>query len=783
MFGDRGPLRDKAGDAGGGGGYVPLLQRVAPNSMKSMVGSYDQATLPGYQTEAPAPEGTQPEPAAGSTTSAAGGSRKRLGSGLEIPGPKKGPGTGWTGHIEISPGPAPDVAAGIRAREDRINQQETLQHLVDMRTSGFTREQMLRWAQLNDADAEVAGEFARTTMPEIRRKITDLQKQADEARALKVDPYHWHKSIGRGGRVAAAFAALTGGFAAGKSNPNSALNMLDAAIERDISAQEANIRNNIQALQLQRGLVGDERQAVQDELQTMSQIRAMKYAGIVGRIQAAQQHAVTEAHHMSLQTARDHYELKYLQAIAAAQQEIIKLEYDGPIKNAEQIAKLKRQTAEYQQMIRTQPSGGVTIPTERVQTLEGDVTGPRPEASIVVQPAPGRSGAVAGRSRGAGRGVAPGGSGRGTGGQEAPRTSAEGAIPEGAVAQDDQGRYLDAEGKVVEAAAPAQAPAEPTRGGAKGARQTADRVARSIAIKPHIRAQQSFARTVAENENRSNARITTWGEAIEDIEAGRPIRDDGMTGTDDAEVIREYLKERKPDPSMYKGGTSSASYQAALQQWQYSQDFPESLERDSFLAGEYAKVRTGSGRAYTIMVGSRDKDNFKRIREELIKADDSLDALESMATLIRQNGLTGLITEDGKWGIPGLTNTNPAVLEKMNQAIGQAMNYIKRHDPTARISDKDLEVGMQAATPWETKMAAIVDFTQRMLGADPKKSKQAEKFLAKLAVETQRHLYRVLANDVVPDYNTLGDLSKRAKAVDQFVYTQRGESMLSEGSE
>jgi hypothetical protein len=100
--------------------------------------------------------------------------------------------------------------------------------------------------------------------------------------------------------VAAAFAALTGGFAAGKMNPNSALNMLDAAIERDIAAQESNIKNNIAALQLQRGLAQDERQLLEDELQNMSQIRATKYAAIVGRIQAAQQHAVTEAHHMAL---------------------------------------------------------------------------------------------------------------------------------------------------------------------------------------------------------------------------------------------------------------------------------------------------------------------------------------------------------------------------------------------------------------------------------------------------------------------------------------------------
>lgn len=746
----------------------------------------------GTQPEAPAPK--TEKPTAGTGASAPAGGRGQVeGDALGV---RTGtPGTGWKGHIKLGPGTAPDTALAIRAREDRIQQQQTLQHLVDMRASGFTRDQMLRWAQLNDQDAETAQELANTHFPRIRQQIQDLNTKVDEARALKIDPYHWHESIGRGGRVAAAFAALTGGFAAGKSNPNSAMNMLDAAIERDIAAQEANVRNNIQLLQTQRGLAQDERQLLEDEFKQMSQIRAMKYAGIVGRIQAAQQHAVTEAHHMALQTARDHYELKYLQSKAQAEQEIFKLEYEGPIKNAAHIAQLKQQAAQYQKQIRSTPSGGMTLPTERVQTLEGDVSGPRPEAQIMVAPAPGRSGAVAARGRGTGRGVAPGGPGKDESSRAAPAPTRPAPSPEPQPFDDEemgvsrletpeeaQNRFLNEQAiweAEQEAADLERRKAEVAASRHKINRTNVTQWAGQVQdAHPDAVKHDGFKRAeaVGKKGRDSLVGLTSWSEAIGAIQSGKAIPNRGMADYRDAKIVSAAIAENgPPSPLMYKGGASNIHYKKALEAHERVKDFPEILERSMFdpETGEKSKIRL-NGRLLTIMPGSRSGKDYERVQNEVGKFRDALGAMQSAAKTIRDVGITRMWETDPETGktsftFPGVfTNDNPAVMMIQREAITQAMQYIKTHDPTARISDKDLEVGLKAAANYTGKGSQFVDWMQSLFNVSTKRD-QIQAFMGKVLVEAQRIMYSRLEDDVVPDYNTMMMLQQEYDENDAFL--------------
>lgn len=747
--------------------YVPLLQRVAPNA-------YEATPDPLEETMTEAPPAKTEE--AGADMGGEGTARGRTtikgeqDLGARTTGAKPGQ---WQASVQLGPGTAPDTAMAIRAREDRIHQQQVLQNLVEMRKAGLTRDQMTLWANLNDMDAARAQEIASTQIPLMRKKVQELQTKVDEARSLKVDPYHWHESIGRGGRVAAAFAALTGGFAAGKSNPNSAVNMMDAAIERDIAAQENNIRNNIQLLQLNRGLAQDERQLLEDELATMSQIRATKYAAIVGRIKAAQQHALTEAHHMALQTVYDHYELKYLHAKAAAEQEIFKLTYEGPVKNASEIARLQQEADAYQRQIRSDASGGMTIPIERVQTLEGDVSGPRPEAAIRVAraaPAPGRSGAVAGRGRGRARGVAPGGPAEGQAGtQPAP------AIPEGAVAQDSEGQYLDAGGNVLKAQAPKAEKAAP-RVNSQNITQWAGSDP-EVAAHPEAVKHDSYARAHATGKKGQdvNVGITTWTQAARDIEAEREIRNGGMADHRDAKVVKEMMRQNgPPQPGKYKGGADNIHYKEAVAAWERVQRYPSILETNTYdqETGEKSKI-TLNGRMFTIIPGSRGKEDYARISEEVLKYRDGIGALKNAADTIRRVGLTGMweADEDGKtsFTIPGMfTNENPDVLVLTREAIAQAMQFIKTHDPTARISDQDLKVGMQAAASYANNGAKFVDWIQSMFNVDTKR-KQIVAFMGKVAVEAQRILYQRLEGDIVPDYNTSIMLENEYQANNEFL--------------
>ena len=777
MFGDRMVLMEVEDGASGGGGGIPIVQKIFPNSMKSTVGSFAEGTLPQTWEDAPDPEATEPQINVGASTDTAGGSRKQLGKGgLVIPGPKKTKAgeSPWNVTATVEGGVSPDVLYAKAAREKRIADAETLDHLNQMRASGASEQQMMQWAQVNDDDAEIASTMAREHFPRMRDKVRQLQQDVDDARSLKVNPYNWHESIGRGGRVAAAFAALTGGFAAGKANPNTAIKMMDAAIERDIAAQEQNIKNEFEGLKMQKGLLGDERALYDEQLNSMNKIRAVKYAATVGRLQAVQQHAVTEAHHLAIQTTIDHFELKLINSIAAAQKEVLRLELDGPLRNASQLAAYKKQIAAYEQQLAVGPRGGMTVPTEKVSTLSGDTVGQRPEAEIVMggqqqkQAAPGRAGAVGSRrapSTGGTPSEAP------TGQQEPAEAVSYEPIP----IEDDVSGMSRME--TQDEATQRGVREEVSRAAAAQGEARVDNVRQwaqenpDLRVKPHIAKEGSFARVVAEDQNKSFRGITTWDQALDDIGAGKRIRNDGMTGIDDAEVVAEALKDQVPRPEMYKGGADSLHYKAAMQQWKYAQDYPEILERDSFLSGEYAKIRAG-GKWYTIMPGSRDKDNYKRIREETTKMARATNGLEATAKTIRTVGLSGLFRkeEDGSytWQIPGLTNDNSENMMLMRNSITAAMTYIKTHDPTARISDKDLEVGFEAAANYMGKGDKFVDFIQSIVGNDTKR-RQIEKYLARVVVEAQRIWWTDMKNDLVPDYNTLGALTEQYRKVDDFV--------------
>jgi len=714
-------------------------------------------------TEADAPEADilSEKPGWGTVDTGVGQSQRVVGKTGRppVPGPKTGDGKSpWTATATVEGTTPPDVAYGIAAREKRIHDAETLQHLVDMRASGASEQQMMAWAQLNDSDAESAQLVAQEHFPRMREKIRKLQQDVDDARSMKINPFHWHESIGRGGRVAAAFAALTGGFAAGKTNPNTAIKMMESAIERDIAAQQQNIRTTFEALKTQKGMLADERALYDEQLNSINQIRAIKYAGVVAQLQAAKQHAVTEAHHLAIQTSEDHFELKLLQAIAAAEKEVLRLELDGPLRNAQQLSAYKQQIAQYQEMLQSGPRGGITVPTEKVSTLTGDTVGQRPEATIQMAAAPSRAASVAARGPRMGQGT-----GRGPQGRE----TAAGAIPEGAVAQDAQGQYLDAQGNVIQPEP--RMPAEDRRPLTKKAVEDPD-----IQLPKHVAREGGFARTISKDINESVAGLTTLDQADEDIKAGRPIRNGGLGDARDAEVVAASIE--YPDPAMYKGGENNIDYLREKQRVDFVKGFPESLERPTKAGEERNTIRVGN-MTYTLQAGSRDPKTYERVRGEAVKAVRLVDGLNNMARIIKQKGLSGIFTDEGGINIPGINTSDPATLKMFNYAIAQAMGFIKQHDPTARISDQDLKVGEKAATPYMTKTDAAIDFVQSLWKGpqDNTKREQIGRFLGALAVEAATTLMYEISNEVVPSYNTLLEQKKITEEVSQFTRQAQSE--------
>lgn len=775
LFGLKAPLMQQEDGATGGGAGRAATTRTIPLTAPEGRGAQmtKRAVTP---TEAEETKETERViPAGTSTVEETRGQITGPEEGLpgDIPGAPKPTAGPFTAKGTITAPLPPDLQRIKAQSERRIFEAEKVQMLQDMATSGVTEQEMRLWAAINERDAAEGKRLYQDHFLRAKQNIASLREKVDAARSLRINPYNWHESIGRGGRVAAAFAALTGGFAAGQNNPNSALKMMDAAIERDIAAQKQNIQNVYENLKLQRGLNADEAALFAEQMNALNEIRAVNYAAIMGRIQAAKQRSITEAHRLAYETAEDHYALKLVEAFAAAQKEYLRIEVNQNFRSAAQAQALQQQMAQIQQQL-----AGRQVSAQPVTSAPGATQGRALEAP--------RTGSAALR-----RGGPPRVAGQGTVAAQTAAEAAPAGIPEGAVAQDEQGNFLDAQGNIIPMTAapadqattvqpkfekPSTAP-RPFRGREEPGPEEASlyqavnqEAVRSGYAPPHIAKYGSYAAAVfaSKNAGAHPPGVTNWGEAIADLNANREIRNGGMASTQDARVVAAMAP--MPDPSQYDGGEASAAYKLAKSIVERGEKFPEIYERPLSYDGVRNTITAGGNR-YLVKAGSRDPDTYERLTEEVRKKESLTSSLYDMAELVRTKGLSGLFTDEG-FQIPGITGTDSGSLKLYESAVTQAMNYIKKHDPTARISDQDLRVGLEAAVPFTGRVDKLIDIIQSLDG-DPQgntKRKQIQRFLAKLAVETSRMLWENIENDVVPDLATQQQRAERARKIDEFVY-------------
>jgi hypothetical protein len=766
------------------------------------------------QTEAPAPEAPVIDPKVGQVTGGNDGGSGNIGMPTwKVPGPpkKKGPDTIYSAHGTISETLSPAERAKQAAHAKRIQDAEQLTVLADLRASGATEEQMYNWVEISNRSAEEAQNLYNDHFKPLRAKMQQLEQRVDDARSLKVNPYNWSSSIGRGGRTAAAFAALTGGFAAGKMNPNSAVMMMDSAIERDIAAQVSNIKLQYENISAAQGLMQDERALYAEQLSSINEIKAMNYASILGRIQAAQQTAVTEAHFLAYQVAYDHYEMKLLEALAAAKKELLRIEVDGPI-YANQAAHVQAQVEEIQRQLNAGggPGGPVDIPTSLVANRAGETFQPTTDIARLtpvsqgagqgLAPAPSRAASVA--SRGPSRGVGSG----------APKGRPQGATSQdvGAQPQGPTDIQYSAQPQLIEDTvtgesrmetpeeAQARAQGQETKAVARETQRATEQQARQKAaaeaeakrlapysdenisrfvendpdhqIPHHVAQNGSYARTIRKDANLGVKGVLTWGQGVRMIMRGQafPPEAPGMTGTEDARVVSSLIP--PTDPSMYKDGVENDGYKEAERRRELGLRFPEIYERPSSRDNEENSTIQVGGRTYIVRAGHRGKEEYTKAKEDIIKSVRVTDGLMQMATLISKNGLSGIFTSEGLQ-LPGITDPNPAMMEVTNRSIIQAIDFMKTQDPTARLSDQDRRAGEQAMGEFLSGKATFIDALQSLDGKfeDNTKRQQIERFLIGVAIEAERILNYEAGNAIVPDYQTLLKASHRSQRLYEWI--------------
>lgn len=156
------------------------------------------------------------------------------------------------------------------------------QRVQDARDAGNANANAM--AERNNAQMQLQDQQQNDMLMERQRQ---LDEQVDQVANLRIDPNNWFASRGTVGSIGAAIAVGLGAAAQslqGGNGPNNALNIINAAIERDMQAQTENMRN--QGMRLQ-----DRRSSLQQLRETFGSDRAAQEAFRMRSLQMAERQA------------------------------------------------------------------------------------------------------------------------------------------------------------------------------------------------------------------------------------------------------------------------------------------------------------------------------------------------------------------------------------------------------------------------------------------------------------------------------------------------------------
>lgn len=170
------------------------------------------------------------------------------------------------------------------------------QRVQDARDAGNANANAM--AERNNAQMQLRDQQQNDMLMERQRQ---LDEQVDQVANLRIDPNNWFASRGTVGSIGAAIAVGLGAAAQslqGGNGPNNALNIINAAIERDMQAQTENMRN--QGMRLQ-----DRRSSLQQLRETFGSDRAAQEAFRMRSLQMAERQAEQAVQRAQTPQARD----------------------------------------------------------------------------------------------------------------------------------------------------------------------------------------------------------------------------------------------------------------------------------------------------------------------------------------------------------------------------------------------------------------------------------------------------------------------------------------------
>lgn len=198
----------------------------------------------------------------------------------------------------------PELEANARRLEDELRSTLAAVHLREAEFRGELAGLESTVADDLLQDREEISAIARQAAMEQRRGLETLNSLNQSVMSRSINPERFFSSRGGSARFSAAASVALGTLAQSLSPgmQNSALSIIDNAIERDIEAQVVNLRNANLGIDRQRGLLSDLRTTFGDELQARQALRSMYLTEAQRRISALTAQASSDKEVLAGQT-------------------------------------------------------------------------------------------------------------------------------------------------------------------------------------------------------------------------------------------------------------------------------------------------------------------------------------------------------------------------------------------------------------------------------------------------------------------------------------------------
>lgn len=290
-------LRRQGRDIGAPATTEPPAPPITPSQGQRLIAEGDEITSILPEDDAPQTTTVGGELPRGVITTESG-SFIETGESTIRPRRRRSPVTGVTAltqSYEI-PGMDPELEANARRLEDELaNTLASIQareavfqgELAGIETQ--TADRLLR-------DRQETAEIARQAAVEQRRSLETLQELNQAVMQQQIDPTRFFSSRGGSARFSAAASVALGTMAQALAPgmQNTAMSIIDNAIERDINAQVNNLRNANLGLDRERNILQDLRNVFRDEFAARESLRSMYITEAERRIASLRAQATSE---------------------------------------------------------------------------------------------------------------------------------------------------------------------------------------------------------------------------------------------------------------------------------------------------------------------------------------------------------------------------------------------------------------------------------------------------------------------------------------------------------